>query len=83
MTVALGFLALSGCGWLVYRLGAQWFGRLAGALAAVVLLTRTPIVSYGVRAYVDVPYLLLLLGALLVESGRRRADGRRRSSRWP
>jgi hypothetical protein len=73
VTVALGFLALSGCGWLVYRLGAQWFGRLAGALAAVVLLTRTPLLSYGVRAYVDVPYLLLLLGALLVESGRRRA----------
>ena len=32
-----------------------------------------PILSYGVRAYVDVPYLLLVLGALLVESRRRRA----------
>ncbi len=73
VTVALGFLALSGCGWLVYKLGAQWFGRPAGAAAAAVLLTRVPILSYGVRAYVDVPYLLLLLGALLVESRRRRA----------
>ena len=65
ITVALGFVALAGCGWVVYRLGAQWFGRAAGALAAVLLLTRLPVVSYGVRAYVDIPYLLLVLGAVL------------------
>lgn len=73
VTVWLGFLALSGCGWVVYRLGSEWFGRAAGALAALLLLTRVPILSYGVRAYVDVPYLLLVLGALLVESRHRRA----------
>ncbi len=64
VAVALGFLALSACGWAVYRLGALWFNRPAGAVAAVLLLTRVPILSYGVRAYVDVPYLLLVLGAL-------------------
>ncbi len=32
-----------------------------------------PVLSYGVRAYVDVPYVLLVLSALLVESRRRRA----------
>ena len=73
VTVALGFLALSGCGWVVYRLGSLWFGRAAGALAALILLTRVPILSYGVRAYVDIPYLLFVLAALLVESRRRRA----------
>jgi hypothetical protein len=73
VVIALGFLALSGCAWLVYELGAQWFGRGAGALAALILLTRVPLISYGVRAYVDVPYLLFVLGALLVESRRRRA----------
>jgi hypothetical protein len=73
VTVALGFLALSACAWVVYRLGAQWFGRAAGALAALILVTRVPILSYGVRAYVDVPYLLLVLSAVLVESRRRRA----------
>jgi hypothetical protein len=73
VTVALGFLALAACGWVVYELGSRWFGRAAGALAAVVLLTRVPILSYGVRAYVDLPYLLFLLGALLVESRRPRA----------
>jgi hypothetical protein len=75
VTVWLGFLALSACGWVIYRLGAQWFGRAAGALAALLLLTRVPILSYGVRAYVDIPYLLLILCALLLESRRRRAGG--------
>jgi hypothetical protein len=66
ITVALGFLALAGCGWVLYRLGALWFGPAAGALAAVLLLTRVPVLSYGVRAYVDLPYLLLVLSAVLV-----------------
>jgi hypothetical protein len=73
VTVALGFLALAACGWVVYELGARWFGRAAGALAALVLLTRVPVLSYGVRAYVDLPYTLLVLGALLVEVRRPRA----------
>jgi Dolichyl-phosphate-mannose-protein mannosyltransferase len=71
--VAIGFIALSGCGWLVYKLGAEWFGRAAGALAALLLLTRVPFISYGARAYVDIPFLALVLLALLVESRRRRA----------
>jgi hypothetical protein len=73
VTVALAFLALSACGWVIYRLGAQWFGSAAGALAALIFLTRIPVLSYGVRAYVDIPYLLLVLSALLVESRQRRA----------
>ena len=73
VTVALGFLALSGSGWVLYRLGSLWFGRAAGALAALILLTRVPVLSYGVRAYVDIPYLLLVLCALLVEARHRRA----------
>jgi hypothetical protein len=71
--VALGFLALAACGWAVYRLGSLWFNRAAGAVAALLLMTRVGILSYGVRAYVDVPYLLLVLCALIVETNRRRA----------
>jgi Dolichyl-phosphate-mannose-protein mannosyltransferase len=82
VTVALGFLALAACGWVVYELGTQWFGRAAGALAALILLTRVPILSYGVRAYADIPYLLLVLSALLVESralaGERRGRAQER-----
>ena len=75
VTVALGFLALAGCGWVLYRLGAHWFNRAAGALAALIFLTRAEVLNYGVRAYVDLPYLLLVLCALLVESRHRRATG--------
>ncbi|MGA8365138.1 MAG: hypothetical protein WB709_11550 [Solirubrobacteraceae bacterium] len=86
VTVALAFLALSACAWVVYALGARWFGRPAGALGALLLITRVPVLSYGVRAYVDIPYLLLLLSALLVESRRRAGiDGipARPASGWP
>jgi hypothetical protein len=76
LTVALAFLALSGCGWVVYRLGSLWFGRAAGALAALILLTRVPVLSYGVRAYVDIPYLLLVLSAVLMEARRRAREDR-------
>jgi hypothetical protein len=73
IVVALAFLALSGCAWVLYKLGSAWFGRAAGVVAAIVLLTRVPVLSYGVRAYVDVPYMLLVLCALLVETKRPRA----------
>jgi hypothetical protein len=75
VTLTLGFLALSGCGWVIYRLGSVWFGRPAGIVAALIFLTRVPVLSYGVRAYVDVPYLLLVLSAVLVEARRPRAGG--------
>jgi hypothetical protein len=71
--VALGFVALAGVGWVVFRLGSEWFGWPAGVLAALLVLTRVPVLSYGVRAYVDIPYLLFVLWALLVETRRPRA----------
>jgi hypothetical protein len=74
VTVWLGFLALSSCAWVLYRLTSLWFGRAAGVLAALILLTRVPILSYGVRAYVDVPYMFLVLCAVLVESRHRAAS---------
>jgi hypothetical protein len=70
VTVALGFLALAGCAWVLYKLAALWFGRAAGVVAALILLTRVPVLSYGVRAYVDIPYLLLVLAAVLVQARR-------------
>jgi hypothetical protein len=69
----LAFLALGVLGWLVFALGRAWFGTAAGVVAALIVLTREPVFSYGVRAYVDIPYICLLLGALLVETRRPRA----------
>jgi hypothetical protein len=73
VVLALAFGALAGTGWVIYSLGRQWFGAAAGLLAAAIFLTRAEVLSYGVRAYLDVPYLLLVLWALLVEVRRPRA----------
>src|SRR3954471_9593637 len=69
--VVLAFVSLGAVGWLVYALGAKWFGPAAGVLAALVILTREPVLSYGTRAYVDLWYLAPVLGALLVVERRR------------
>jgi hypothetical protein len=71
--VVLAFVALGALFALTYLLGAHWFGAAAGALAAAIIITREPVLSFGVRAYVDLPYLALVLGALLVEVRRPRA----------
>ena len=63
-------------GYLVYRLGSLWFDRPVGAVAALIVLTRAPFLSNGLRAYVDLPYIALCLAALLIETRRRRAG-------WP
>lgn len=67
------FAALGALGWVVYRLGAEWFNPAAGMLAAAIVLTRRPVLDFGSRAYVDIPYVALVLGALLVETRRPRA----------
>jgi hypothetical protein len=73
LTLVLAFLALAALGWVTYALGATWFGPWAGVLAAAIILTRRPVLDFGARAYIDIPYLVLVLGALLVESRRSRA----------
>ncbi len=70
--VVLAFLSLGALGWLSYELGARWFGPAAGAVAALLILTRIPVLSFGVRAYVDIPYAALVLGAILAEARRPR-----------
>jgi hypothetical protein len=72
-TLVLAFVWLGALGWVTYRLGEAWVNRAAGVLAAAIVLTRRPVLDFGARAYLDVPYLVLVLGALLVETRRRRA----------
>lgn len=71
--MTLAYASMLALGALVFALGRAWFGTAAGVLAALIVLTREPVLSYGLRAYVDIPYLCLLLGALLVETRRPRA----------
>ena len=72
-TLIVAFVALALLGWVVYALGTAWFDPWVGVLAAVIVLTRRPVLDFGARAYVDIPYVVLVLGALLVETRRPRA----------
>ncbi len=74
--IAVAYLSLALLGWVVFALGRAWFNAAAGVLAAAIVLTRVPVLDFGARAYVDIPFLVLVLGALLVETRRPRAG-------WP
>ncbi len=76
VTMVIAYLSLGLVGYLVYRLGTLWFDRPIGAIAALIVLTRAPYLSNGLRAYIDLPYIALCLGALVIESRRPRAG-------WP
>jgi hypothetical protein len=76
VTMILAYLSLGLIAYFVYRLGATWFDKWVGVLAAVIVLTRAPFLSNGLRAYVDLPYIALCLGALYIEARKPRAG-------WP
>ncbi len=76
VTMVIAYAALGLIGFLVYRLGTLWFDRWIGILAALFVLTRAPFLSNGLRAYIDLPYIALCLGALTLEAKRARAG-------WP
>ena len=76
LTMVVAYLSLGLIGYLVYRLGSLWFDRPVGAVAALIVLTRAPFLSNGIRAYIDLPYIALCLGALVLETRRPRCG-------WP
>jgi hypothetical protein len=74
--MVVAYASLAAIGYLVYRLGSLWFDRAIGVAAAAIVLTRAPFLSNGLRAYVDLPYIALVLAALVIETRRPRAG-------WP
>ncbi len=76
ITVAIAYASLAAVAYLCYRLGELWFNAPSGLVAAAIVITREPMLSNGVRAYVDIPYIALVLAALVVETKRPRAG-------WP
>ena len=72
----LGYVATSACVVLLGLVAKRSLGVAAAVVAALLFVTREPVLSYGLRAYIDLPYLALLLGALAVELGRSRAGTR-------
>ena len=59
-------------GWVVYRLGSELFSPSVGAVTALVVLTRPALVRDAALAYQDVPFALLIVGAVLMEARRPR-----------
>jgi hypothetical protein len=76
VTMVIAYASLGLIGFFVYRLGSLWFDRWIGAVAAAIVLTRAPFLSNGLRAYIDLPYVALCLGALALEAKRPRSG-------WP
>jgi hypothetical protein len=70
--LGLAFVSFAVLLWLVFRLGQATFSWPVGLLAALVVATRVPIVSQAARAYVDIPFLALIVGAALLEVERPR-----------
>lgn len=70
--IVIALLFLGALGVVTYQLGRAWFGVGAGIVAAVLVLTREPVLSYGLRTYLDLPYAVFLLLALLTETRRPR-----------
>jgi hypothetical protein len=83
LTMVVAYASLGLVGYLVYRLGSLWFDRPIGAVAALLVLTRAPYLSNGLRAYVDLPYIALVLGALVIETRRQEeSQGNGLSKEW-
>ncbi len=56
----------------LYRLGRVAFTPLIGVIAAIVLCTRFDFPFLAARAYIDIPYLALVIWAAALEAGRPR-----------
>jgi hypothetical protein len=76
VAIVFAYLSLGLLAWLVYRLGAAWLSRPVGLLAAWLVMTSAPVLSNGLRAYIDLPYMVFVLAALLIETRRPKAG-------WP
>src|SRR2546423_3320538 len=72
--VMLGIVIFS-MGWLavgLYRLGRGSFAWPVGALAALIFITRVPPLHFGIRGYVDLPAIALIVWAAVLEARRAR-----------
>lgn len=70
--LAAGLLGLGAIAVGLYRLGSELFAPAVGALAAVIVMTRVPFLSFGVRGYVDLPAVALAVWAAVLEARRPR-----------
>ncbi len=60
-------LTFGGIVWLVYLLGRDLFNPWVGALAAVIILTRPAFDRNALATYQDIPFVMFVIWALLLE----------------
>ena len=70
--VLVGALSLVALVWAVLRTGRAVFGRWPGIVAALLTGSSFALLLYAARAYVDVPFLALVLWAAALEAERPR-----------
>ena len=65
--LSMGFIAVG-----LFRLGHELFAWPVGVLAALVFITRVPPLNFGIRGYVDLPTIALVVWAAVLEVRRPR-----------
>lgn len=70
LMLAIGLLALGMLVVGLFRLGQELFGAWAGLLAAAIIVTRVPILNFGIRGYVDLPTAAFVVWAIVLEVRR-------------
>ena len=65
--LSMGFIAVG-----LFRLGHELFAWPVGVLAAAIFLTRVPPLNFGIRGYVDLPTIALIVWAAVLEVRRPR-----------
>jgi hypothetical protein len=68
----VSLLAFGALVYLTYRLGAELFHPWVGAVAALVVLTRPAMERDALIGYQDMPFAVLVIGAVLLEARRPR-----------
>ena len=61
--IAIGALAVG-----IFRLGQELYSTAVGVLAAVIVVTRVPLLDYGIRGYVDLPTVAFVVWAAVLEA---------------
>jgi hypothetical protein len=68
LLVLVGALSLVALAWGTYRVGEAVFGRWPGVLGALFVGSSFAFLLYAARAYVDVPFLAIVLWAAAMEA---------------
>lgn len=65
--IAIGALVVG-----IFRLGQTLYSTPVGVLAALIVATRVPLLNFGIRGYVDLPTIALVVWAAVLEARQPR-----------